>query len=236
MQTIRVRTTQNVFIEYPIASIGDRILAFLLDRLLMILYGAAVGLFLVEIKVEAIWVWIALLVIPLMLYSLLFEIFMNGQTPGKSVMTIKVIRLNGTPATVGDYILRWIFSLVDTGLFSGAIAVVVIAIGGKGQRLGDLVAGTSVIKLIEQKEITAKDIFVTSDELYEPTFSQAIQLNESDIEIIQQALEVNRNHGNPNPMFLVTEKIKTKLGIQTDMPPVKFLYVLIKDFNHYSSR
>jgi RDD family len=170
------------------------------------------------------------------LYSVLFEIFMNGQTPGKRVLTIKVIRLNGTPASMGDYLLRWIFAIIDFGILSGAIAVIIIVAGGKGQRLGDLVAGTSVVKLIEQKEITASEIFVSADVAYVPTFNQATQLNEKDIEIIQRALEVNRDHGNPKPMLAVAEKIKAQLFIQTDLPPVKFLYILIKDFNHLTSR
>ena len=50
-------------------------------------------------------------------------------------MKIKVVRLNGTPATVGDYLLRWVFSLVDFYVLSGAIALVAVAMGGKGQRL-----------------------------------------------------------------------------------------------------
>jgi hypothetical protein len=61
-------------------------------------------------------------------------------------------------------------------------------------------------------------------------------LSEKDIEIIQRALEVNRDQGNPKPMLAVVDKIKTQLGIQTDLPPIKFLYVLIKDFNHLTSR
>jgi uncharacterized RDD family membrane protein YckC len=236
MQTIQVRTTQNAFIHYPVASVGDRILAYLLDQLIKIIYAIAIGILLFNADVESEWVWISIIGIPWLLFSLLFEIFMNGQTPGKRVLAVKVIRLNGTPATIGDYILRWIFALIDFGILSGAIAVILITAGGKGQRLGDLVAGTSVIKLAEQREITASEIFVAADELYEPTFIQATQLNEKDIEIIQRALEVNRDQGNPKPMLAVAEKIKTQLGIQSDLPPVKFLYVLIKDFNHLTSR
>ncbi len=236
MQTIQVRTTQNAFIHYPVASVGDRIMAYLLDQLIKIVYAIAIGILLFNADIGSEWVWISIIGIPWLLYSVLFEIFMNGQTPGKRVLTIKVIRLNGTPASIGDYILRWIFALIDFGILSGAIAVIIIVAGGKGQRLGDLVAGTSVVKLAEQKEITASEIFVASEATYEPTFIQAIQLNEKDIEIIQRALEVNRDHGNPAPMLAVTEKLKTQLGIQTDMPPVKFLYVLIKDFNHLTSR
>lgn len=236
MHTIHVRTTQNVFIHYPVASVGDRILAYLLDGLIKALLIIAIVALFLNIELEIYWIWIAAITIPLLLYSVLFEIFMNGQTPGKRALSIKVIRLNGTPATVGDYLLRWVFGLVDFGIMSGAIAVVLIAAGGKGQRLGDIVAGTSVIKEVEQKEITASEVFVVAETTYEPVFQEAAHLSERDIEIIQQALEVNRNQGNSVPMLAITEKVKAQLGIQTDLPPVKFLYTIIKDFNHLTSR
>jgi uncharacterized RDD family membrane protein YckC len=236
MQTIQVRTTQNVFIHYPVASIGDRILAYLLDRVILIVLILALLALLFSLDIDEEWVAIVVLGLPFLLYSLLFEIFMNGQTPGKRVLNIKVIRLNGTPPTVGDYVLRWIFAFVDMGILGGAIAVILIAAGGKGQRLGDIVAGTSVIKQVEQAEITAKEVFVVADNAYQPVFTQAIQLNETDIDLIQRALEVNRDLGNVQPMLAITEKLKTRLGIQTDLPPVKFLYTLIKDFNHLTSR
>ncbi len=235
MQTIQVRTTQNVFIHYPVASVGDRILAHLLDQLIKSIYALAAGILLYNADIENEWMWILVIGVPWLLSTLLFEILMNGQTPGKRVLNIKVIRMNGTPASLGDYILRWIFSLIDFGILSGAIAVIIIAAGGKGQRLGDLVAGTAVVKLTEQKEITADEIFVPAEQEYVPTFNQAIQLNEKDIEIIQRALEVNRDQGNPQPMLAVVNKLKSQLGIQTDLPPVKFLYVLIKDFNFLTS-
>jgi uncharacterized RDD family membrane protein YckC len=235
MQSIQVRTTQNVFIHYPVASVGDRILAHLLDLLVKFIYALAAGILLYNADIENEWVWVLIIGIPWLLSTLLFEILMNGQTPGKRVLNIRVIRMNGTPASIGDYILRWIFSLIDFGILSGAIAVIIITAGGKGQRLGDLVAGTAVVKLTEQKEITTDEIFVPAEQAYVPTFNQAIQLNEKDIEIIQRALEVNRDQGNPRPMLAVVDKIKTQLGIQTDLPPVKFLYVLIKDFNYLTS-
>jgi len=231
MQTVRVRTTQNVFIDYPVASIGDRILGHLVDRIVLILYSVAVVSALVNLDVDVWYVWLILLGLPWMLYNLLFEIFMNGQTPGKQVMKTKVVRMNGTPPTVGDYLLRWIFSFVDFYILSGALAVVIIAMGGKGQRLGDIVAGTSVVKLIEQHQIRAKEVFVTAEEMHVPTFTQVTQLNANDIELIQRALEVNRELGNLQPVMMITEKIKTLLGIQTDLPPVTFLYTIIKDYN-----
>jgi uncharacterized RDD family membrane protein YckC len=236
MQTIQVRTTQNVFIHYPLASVGDRILGYLLDRLILILYSIAIVTLFIQVKMEVVWIWWVILGIPWLFYSFAFEILMDGQTPGKRAMNVKVIRLNGTPATIGDYLLRWIFAFVDLYILSGAIAVVVIAAGGKGQRVGDVVAGTSVIKLIQQKEITASDIFVAPSVEYTPTFTEVIHLNERDIELIQRALEVNRDHGNSQPVMAITERIKSLLGVQTDLPPVKFLYTVVKDFQHITSK
>jgi uncharacterized RDD family membrane protein YckC len=235
MQTISVRTTQNVFIQYPLASVGDRILGYLIDQLIFVVYVFIVIAIAQSIDMEQIWLLIALLSIPYILYRLLFEIFMNGQTPGKRAMQIKVVRINGTPATVGDYVLRWIFGLIELNIASGLIAMLSVIIGGKGQRLGDLVAGTTVIKLIEQRQATAQDVFVSPENNYEVSFPQAVQLNPSDIELIQRSLEINRDLGNQKPMLAITEKVKTQLGVKTDMPPIKFLYVLIKDYNHLTS-
>src|SRR5688572_16373007 len=127
MQTISVQTTQNVFIHHPLASLGDRILAYILDRIILIAYIVAiVGLF-INIKVNAVWPWFVFLAGPWLFYHLVFEIFMNGQSPGKRVMQIQVVRLDGTQPSVGDYILRWAFSLIDFYVLSGALAVIVIA-------------------------------------------------------------------------------------------------------------
>jgi len=237
MHTIQVRTAQNVFIHYPVASVADRILAYLIDILILALYFIGlIALLIVHIGIDKDWLLIVLFAIPYLFYSLAFEIFMNGQTPGKRGMNIQVVRLDGSPPTVGNYIIRWLFALVEFQLFSGVIAILTILISGKGQRLGDVVGGTAVIKLIPQEEITGRSVFVTADETYQPTFSQVIALQEQDVELIQQALEVNRSHDNPKPMLMAAERVKTLLGISTDMPPVKFLYTIIKDYNHYASR
>ncbi|MBS1977360.1 MAG: RDD family protein [Bacteroidetes bacterium] len=233
---VQVRTTQNVFIHYPIASLGDRILAYLLDMLIIIVYVVVIIILLGQLKIDVWWVWLLVLVLPWTFYSLTFEITLNGQTPGKRAMNIKVIRMDGTPATIGDYLIRWMFGLVDIHIFSGLIAVLVISVGGKGQRLGDLVAGTTVVKLVEERQASAAEVFVNPETQHVVTFPQVHQLTERDIELIQQALEVNRDTGNNQPVMMVTEKVKSLLGIQTDLPPVKFLYTIIKDFQHLTAQ
>lgn len=236
MYTISVRTAQNVLIHYPVASIGDRILAYLLDQLIKVLYFFAVIVLFINAEIREEWLIIVMFALPYLFYSLAFEIFMNGQTPGKRAMNIQVVRLDGTPPSIGGYVIRWLFALLEFTVSSGIIAVITVLVTGKGQRLGDVVAGTAVIKLIKQEVFTSSQVFVSPDETYQPTFNQVIALTEQDVELIQQALEVNRTQGNSKPMLMAADRVKSLLGIQTDMAPVKFLYTIVKDYQHHASK
>lgn len=230
MQTVRVRTTQNVFIDYAIASVGDRILAYLIDRIALIFYTVAVVGALTQAKANNVWFWILLLGVPWFFYSLVFEIVMNGQTPGKRVMNIQVVRLDGTPPTIGNYLLRWIFAFVDFYIMSGIVAVLCVAIGGKGQRVGDMVANTSVVKAIAEQEISGDEIFVAAEETHIPTFSQVTDLTDRDIELVLRALDVLREQGNDEPAIALSEKIKSRLGIQSSLAAGDFLNTIVKDY------
>lgn len=235
MQTVTVRTTQNVLIEYPVASLGDRILAYFVDILILIAYYLVAALVLFSANTFSISGYIGILLIPAFLYHLVFEIFMNGQSPGKRQMKIKVVRLDGTPPTIGNYIIRWLFRLIEIDFLSGAVAVVAIAVSGKGQRVGDMAAGTTVIKEVQKREVLSKDVFTVPEENYTPVFQQVVNLSDQEIELIQQALDVNRTTGNSQPVLAVAEKIRNTLGIQTDLPPMKFLYTIVKDYGHLTS-
>ena len=233
---VHVRTTQNVFIHYPVASVGDRILAHLIDQLMVIVFVLTMVAIFISPEMEFVWVWIITLGVPILLYHLMFEIFINGQSPGKRWMNIKVMRLDGTPAAVGDYLFRWIFAFVDIQPMSGLIAVLTITMGEKGQRLGDMVAGTTVVKLIEERKIAAAEVFVPQVAGYVITFPQVVKLTNKILNWCKRALDVNLDSGNTRPLMALTEKIKAMMGIQTDLPPVKFLYTTIRDFQHLTAR
>lgn len=234
MPTIQVRTAQHVLIEYPVAGVFDRILAFIIDGLIMGAY--LILLFWVLVEAQPMSKWLTVVIyLPVFFYHLLFEIAMNGQSPGKRALNLKVVRLDGDSPTIGNYLLRWILWPIDVYIV-GSVAISCILLSKNGQRLGDLAAGTTVVKMERPAVRTSQEIIQALQEDHTVTFPMVVQLQASDIKLIKDALEMNRQMGNIQPVLHLTNKLKQLHGIETDLPPVKFLYTVLKDYHHLTSR
>ena len=234
MQIVTVRTAQNVLIDYPVAGLLHRILSFIIDAFILVAYALVIFYLIVEAGLQEQWI-IILFYLPIFFYDLVMEISMNGQSLGKRALSLKVVRIDGSNPTIGNYLLRWLLKPIDIGL-SGSIAITCVLLTRYGQRLGDLAAGTTVVKLVSVGDVTSQHIIQHLEDSYEPVFNQVTQLSDHDINLIKKALEVNRTLGNMKPVLQLESRIKTMLGINSDMPPVKFLYTIIKDYSHLTSR
>jgi len=242
MQTVRITTTQNVEIEYEIASIGERILAALIDYAVLIGYGIAISLILSALPGSGRSTSLALVVIlllPIFFYDLLCEILMDGQSFGKKQMKIKVTMLDGSQPGVGAYLLRWLLRLIDITLSSGGVAVLTLLFNGKGQRLGDLAAGTTVIKL--KPEVGLRDtIFAEIQDDYQPVFPQVAELNDKDIALVKEVLDAGLEVEDRRLGDTLEQKAKTilaqKMGVTTNMHPRAFLSTVLKDYNYFKGR
>ncbi|MBC7921379.1 MAG: RDD family protein [Ferruginibacter sp.] len=236
MPTIRIQTTQNVVIEYQPASVGDRILAYLLDQLILAAYLITASLVFVSgLKVTSPALYVAL-VLPYAFYGLLSEIFLDGQTLGKRQMKIKVVKLDGTQPSVGSYLMRWLLSIVDFGIFGGVVAVVVIVAGGRGQRIGDLAAGTAVVSL--QRRVSLEDTRLpTVGDTYEPTYYQAANLSDRDVGIIREALQLYENSLSTDFTLVETlaQKVKELLGVENPGPSLTFLRTVLRDHTYLTA-
>jgi uncharacterized RDD family membrane protein YckC len=233
MQTINVRTTQNVLIGYSLAGLFDRVLAFIIDAVIFFTYLILALLLLAAAEAMATWTLI-LVYLPIFFYNLLFEILMNGQTPGKRAMNIKVVRLDGSSPTIANYCMRFILWPIDIVL-SGSIAITFILLTKNSQRLGDLAAGTTVIKLLTAPPVTSQKIMQSLNDNYVAQFPQVVNLSDRDISIIKEALDTNVQFGNEKPVLLIAEKLKKLHGIETDISPSQFLYTVLKDYHHITS-
>ncbi len=235
MQTIQIQTTQNVGIQYAIAGLGDRIAAYLLDSVIIGAYVIIVMFLLGSLGVNTYWLFI-LFYLPAFFYHLLSEIFLDGQSIGKKQFNLKVVRLDGNPVTLGNYVMRWILRLVDISISSGAVAMLSIAVTKEGQRVGDIAAGTTVVKLRAQRPVQSHQVIEQMELDYTPVYKQAASLRSQDIELIRQALSAYKETGNVQPILAITGKVKDHLQIESDMPPVTFLYTILKDYSYLNSQ
>lgn len=233
MDNISIHTTQNVDIEYQLASIGDRILATLLDYLFFLAY------FLLILLIAALTKWeifdsmaiVSILVLPILFYDLICEVFFQGKSFGKMIMKIKVVMLDGTQANFGAYLLRWLLRIIDMRLFGGALALIAILINGKGQRIGDMAAGTTVIKM-KQKMQLSDTIFNKLKPDYSLVFPEVSRLTDNDVAIIKEVMQVCVRSNNFEAIDKLVLKTKGTMGVTSDLPHSQFLSAVIQDYNY----
>jgi uncharacterized RDD family membrane protein YckC len=229
--SVAILTSQNVLLEYEPASVGDRILATLIDYLVFIAWlilVLALPAGALKFNLNSFYV-IIVGALPILFYDLLFEWLLNGQTPGKIAMNIRVVMRDGSQPNLGAYLLRWLLRLVDTRIFGGLVAVIAIAANGKGQRLGDMAAGTTVVKL--KPKVALDDVRLS--ELpgnYVVRYPEVRLLSDRDVTIIREVLKVD----NEEVIVKTADKIKDVTGIKTDESALSFLLTVLRDYQQLS--
>jgi uncharacterized RDD family membrane protein YckC len=243
MQTIRITTSQNIDIDYEVAGLGERILARLIDLAIFFLIYI-LGLFIGSLanwftgQNIAIVIAIIVYVVLLVFYDLIFEIFMNGQSIGKRIMKIKVISLDGGQPRVGQYFMRWLFRIVDFLItFPGVVALITAAISDKTQRLGDIVAGTILIRTVPRTQMNSI-VFMPMYDGYQPVFKEAGQLNDKDVELIHEIINTYMKTGNSVVVYNMATRVKEHLNITppNGMNDMLFLQTIVKDYSHISAQ
>ncbi len=239
MENIKISTSQNVVLNYRLASFGDRIFAYAIDLFII----ASVMLLLVFIlaMLDSMNSAMAVLIaVPGIFYHLLFEFFVNGQSPGKMILKTRVERIDGLPLTFGSCFLRWLLRLVDFTATSGAVAVLSILISGKGQRLGDIAAGTTVVK-IDDKPLWKKTIYESVSADYKPVYPNAVLLTDDEVQTIKDVLELAYRDteygpkGAPFPLAIkMRDAIAHKLNVSPIGSSIQFLHTILTDFNYYN--
>lgn len=227
MSNIRIESTQNVAIDFELAGAGNRIGAALIDLAIYLAYYLLVLVIASAFDYDQYVIWV--MCIPLTFYHLLFEIALNGQSPGKKVLKLKVIRLDGTKPTVGDYTLRWLFRLIDTFL-AGIVAIISISSSKNQQRIGDFTAGTTVVRLTKRASLE-DTVLQSTGRNHEVKIKNVLELSDNDMRIIKKALDIYDNSSNPEHIEKLAKKASEVLNIKFKGSPVGFLKTVLKDYN-----
>lgn len=255
MPIVKLDTGFNIEVEFPVAPFWKRLLAWTLDVLICWLITKALALLL---NTDSFFVWTSvwdlkgvLISLPVLFYHLFFEIIMQGQSPGKKAMRLKVITEEGGQPGIGQYLIRWAFRWVDFPywiaiaaavgqmpwwtfplIFNGVASVIYTS---KSQRLGDIVAGTI---LIDTQTTTSWEdtVFTELGNDYKPKYPGVMKLTDRDINTLKNIIETVKKKNDHELARNIAERIISKTEITTEEYPIDFLESLLKDYNYYSTR
>ncbi|MDR4953546.1 RDD family protein [Chryseobacterium sp. ES2] len=247
MSQIAINTSQNVNINFNIAGVGERMLAFIIDLLIRIAYVVIIlylffNIFDLGYLLDGLDSWsiravYLVLTFPIYIYPLVLESLMEGQTPGKKLMKIKVVKIDGYQASFADYMIRWVFRIVDVS-FAGVIGLISMIVSKNNQRLGDIASGTAIISLKNNINIS-HTILENIHENYIPSFPQVIALSDNDMRIIKDNYTKALKVDDRQIISKLSEKIKSILKLEIDptkMTERQFIGVIIKDYNYYTGK
>jgi uncharacterized RDD family membrane protein YckC len=244
MSELSINTTQNVKINFIAATPGERMGAYFIDLGIKISYVIVVLLIVFSWlnlgqALDSLDTWsraavFIVLFIPWMIYSLTLESIFEGQSFGKKLVKIKVVKIDGYQAGFGDYLMRWFFRIIDFSSFYGLVALVTIISSKKAQRLGDMVAGTAVITLKNKINIS-HTILEEIGDAYVPTYPLVIKLSDNDMRIIKETFHRAVAKNDHEIIYKLVAKIESVAGIKNQSGNNSdFIRVVLKDYNFYT--
>lgn len=233
-------TNSYVRIDQEPASFGHRVLARTIDALLLSAYSFLIsllfGVYTNLMQKEEMDIILTLVMIvcylPALCYSLLWEVFNRGQSPGKKLAGIRVVMKDGSTPSFSAYLLRWVMLIID--LYMSCIGLIPMILTRNNQRFGDLAGGTLVIKENDFRGIQL--IFhelrhLTED--YHPVFPQAEHLSLEQMNLIAETLSDKTNKRSQR-IYQLALQARSFLKIETTIPDEHFLRTLMRDYQYYT--
>ena len=253
MLLVKLDTGFNIEVEFALSPFHRRFFAWVIDVTIQGTY-LWLGTKILNGLVGFTWdnqIWpVVLFVLPFIFYHLISEIVMNGQSVGKMAMQIKVMTLQGGQPSLSQYLIRWLFRIVDFPIllflqmasgynnwwmilfvFAGLICTIATP---KSQRVGDLVAGTILIDL--KNRTSWQDTVCTEVEsTYQPKYPEVMQLSDRDVNTLKNIIETVKKRNDHDLALKIAHRIQSKLKIHPDQDSQEFLQTLLKDYNYYST-
>jgi len=230
MKRIEILTSHNIVITHELASVGQRILAFSIDAGILGAYASFIAI--ISGGSGAIfYIGIGLVLI---FYHLIWEIFNQGQSPGKIFLKLRVVSLQGMTPTLMTYVTRWAFRLIDITLTVGSMAILSILLSHKGQRIGDLLGRSTVIQLSPYNNITLNNMQQLDHQGVEIHYPQVRQYTDQDMLLVKQSIQRyyrDKHPANEKMIYDLAIRISTDLNIPIrKQAPLDFLKAILSEY------
>ncbi|MFO7536462.1 MAG: RDD family protein [Chloroflexota bacterium] len=236
---LTIDTPENVVFGYEVVGLGSRFIAAMIDTLLIIVLQIIVYLSLLlvvlvvdENLVGSRWVTAVIILIAFVFlwgYYIYFETSWNGQTPGKRWAGIRVLRQSGMPVTLGEVIIRNLIRIIDFLPVLYGLGIVVMFADRQSRRLGDLAAGTLVVRAAQSMTLDSLQKKQNASERYwqrqaQQTHIQAIvaqlplhRLKAADLELVEDYL---RRRDTLTAVSTLEQQLLTNLLIRMEADPL----------------
>jgi uncharacterized RDD family membrane protein YckC len=234
LQSIDILTSQNVTISYELAGLQDRIFSFIIDYIALNLIAFLLGTVLNMFADNTVVYFVVYIPVTLF-YSLISEILLNGRSLGKIALGLKVVKIDGITPSLSDYFVRWAFRVIDIVFSLGAVACMTISSSPKRQRIGDMIANTTVIKTNPKQNLTLADILnIRSLDNYTPQYPGIKSFTEQEMLLLKEVLDrYNRydNKAHSDALHEAVYKVMHRLGMnKIPEDKIGFIKTLIKDY------
>lgn len=264
MPLIQIETPFNIELEFEIAEAHKRLFAYLIDFCILLLFFMSMKYFYyggfnltsAESLQSHVGLDILTISIPMLLYSLVCDVMMHGQTIGKKIMKIRVISLDGGEPSISQYVIRWMFKVFEwpfffgytffslqsilayiiiTG-FWGIVVLIFIAVSKKNQRVGDMAANTVVVNTQSPFSVNDTVYMQINDINYVVTFPEVLKLSDRDINTIKNVVNLYHKEYNTETCDRLALKVQEVLQIHSNMYSINFLETLLADYNYLANK
>lgn len=260
MNTLKLTTDQNVSIDVELASVGQRLIAVLLDTIILFAYFLIMFFILSMLFVSSFRldqgmeqlqffeiIFTIIVYLPFLLYTPMIEYLTKGQTIGKMAMGIRVARTNGENASFKEYFTRWLFRPLEFCIINiftfGFLLIIasaffdtlIASISTKNQRIGDFMANTVIIRKRPQRTFSIRDILaIKTNKNHEPTYPGVVRYTDDDMMLVKKTITRVEKYRNANTKALAIE-LAEKIAADLKLPEVpkkklQFLKTVLNDY------
>lgn len=229
---IEISTAHNIVVYAELAGLGERIMATIIDFLIMGAICYIVATLFDSLGLALVTETLVFLI--LVFYHLLMELFNNGRSVGKMALGLKVVNGKGKSPNLEEALHRWTFRPLDVVFSIGTLAALSITSSPRNQRLGDLMGGCTVVKTSKKSKIDFSRIEEIQKRERNVKYKKVTAFSDKDMLLVKDAITRSkkfRNQSTKKVAATLSSKIAKTLDLDnTPKNHLEFLEEVLKDY------